>query len=214
MAIPTTQTTYFGFGSNLWLEQMHIRCPSSTYIGLARLNNYKWIINDRGYANVVELPSSQKTSTSPFNSSAEDYSTVVYGMVYTLTPTDEAQLDKNEGVPVAYTKELLECDFWSADPESPLNPIDTTQPPSSSPKMLVYIDRQRVTPSKPRDEYVYRMNQGIRDALMVGVPKRYVEQVMREHIPEDEREGRKSLEELARGQARMFKDESGVFGDG
>jgi hypothetical protein len=48
------QTLYFGYGSNLWLHQMQLRCPTSQYLGVARLPNYRWIINDRGYANVVE----------------------------------------------------------------------------------------------------------------------------------------------------------------
>ncbi|KAL9584321.1 MAG: hypothetical protein Q9203_004702, partial [Teloschistes exilis] len=42
------QTLYFAYGSNLWLHQMSLRCPSSVYVGVARLPNYRWIINARG----------------------------------------------------------------------------------------------------------------------------------------------------------------------
>ena len=48
-------TIYFGYGSNLWREQMKQRCPQSEYLGVARLNNYTWLINERGYANVKKI---------------------------------------------------------------------------------------------------------------------------------------------------------------
>jgi hypothetical protein len=37
------QTLYFGYGSNLWLHQMQLRCPTSQYLGVARLPNYRLI---------------------------------------------------------------------------------------------------------------------------------------------------------------------------
>ncbi|KAF2035142.1 hypothetical protein EK21DRAFT_96918 [Setomelanomma holmii] len=209
----TKQTIYFGYGSNLWLHQMVIRCPDSTYLGIARLNNYTWIINDRGYANVV---ASNSTSTS--TSTDNKYSTQVYGLVYSLSPSDEQRLDKNEGVPIAYTKELLSVDFWSAGPPSPPSSphqkIDTAKPPDETGDMLVYIDRVRITPDEPKKEYVYRMNQGIEDALDLGVPEGYVEAVMRRYIPAPGKDGGEEngeMAEFARGQAMQFKDESGVF---
>jgi len=93
---PTLPTLYFGYGSNLWLHQMSLRCPGSTYRGLARLPSHRWIINSRGYANVV------------FSNSTSD---VVWGMVYALQPSDEKRLDRNERVPYAYTKEILSVVF-------------------------------------------------------------------------------------------------------
>ena len=230
---------YFGYGSNLWLHQMSTRCPESTYLGIARLPGYQWLINERGYANVVQV-SSSSSSTSH-----------VYGLVYGLSSTDEARLDKNEGVPVAYTKECLACDFWSFDSASSLSSsqstttttttgnssntsfprkIDTSRPPDETAKpMLVYIDRLRTTPSVPRDEYVYR---SIEDALRCGVPDDYVREVMRVYIPSDDDDdddkdgqgegkvggsgngngnGREKLAEYAKQQAAAFKDESGVI---
>lgn len=175
---------YFGFGSNLWLSQMQLRCPTSTYRGLGRLKDYKWIINSRGYANVVSNEGSE-----------------VYGLVYQLRATDEANLDVNEGVPEAYTKELMTVDFWSASvtPHAPANP-HTSKPM----EMLVYIDRKRVEASSPKPEYVYRMNMGIRDALSEGMPSRYVDEVLREFIPPGQDE---AVAELAKKQAVTFEDE-------
>ncbi|CAN9349305.1 unnamed protein product [Alternaria alternata] len=201
MAPSASPTIYFGYGSNLWLHQMTTRCPTSTYLGVARLPNYQWIINDRGYANVVEVADSNSTSMSP-------YDDVVFGLVYSLEAEDEKRLDKNEGVPVAYTKEMLECEFWPSDTRA--------QNPEKKEGMLVYIDRNRVQPDKPREEYIYRMNQGITDAVKLGVPEEYVRDVMRKYIPaqedDDGKEGeREKMAEFARGQAAEFRDESGVF---
>lgn len=206
MAPSASPIIYFGYGSNLWLHQMTTRCPTSTYLGVARLPNYQWIINDRGYANVVEVTDSNSTSMSP-------YDDVVFGLVYSLEAEDEKRLDKNEGVPVAYTKEMLQCEFWPSDTE---HKVDTSKDPEKKEDMLVYIDRNRVQPDKPREEYIYRMNQGITDALKLGVPEDYVRDVMRKYIPaqedDDGKEGeRERMAEFARGQAAEFRDESGVF---
>ena len=189
-------TMYFAYGSNLWLHQMSTRCPTATYLGIARLNTYKWLINTRGYANVVEVPDSQNDTDTH----------LVYGLVYTLSQTDESRLDKNEGVPEAYTKEYLPCDFW---PSKDYGKVDTTEPPAYTRDMLVYIDRKRTTPDKPRVEYVYRMNQGIADAVRLGVPEAYVEGIMRKSIRELG-EKRQEIESFARKQAGAFKDESGI----
>lgn len=176
---------------------MVTRCPTSRYLGIARLPHHTWLINTRGYANVVSRPN---TSTS--------YTDHVYGLVYSLLPDDEKRLDKNEGVPVAYTKEVLACEFW---PGAGDGRVDTGLPPSEVRDMLVYVDRERTAPDVPREEYVYRMNQGIRDAVRMGVPEEYVREVMRKYIPEGDEEGERRIGEFAKTQAAQFKDESGVF---
>ncbi|KAI1618883.1 hypothetical protein EDD36DRAFT_44581 [Exophiala viscosa] len=86
-----TGTFYFAFGSNLSPYQMSIRLhndPSSSVpIAIARLDSYAWIICERGYANVVPLPGSN---------AATDANTV-WGVLYNMTPEDEARLDMYEG---------------------------------------------------------------------------------------------------------------------
>ena len=194
---------YFGYGSNLWRQQMEQRCPHSEYKGVARLNDYKWLIDERGYANVVEI-SRHKTETEEDLSvpSAKSYEDEVWGLVYTLQPSDEARLDRNEGVPVAYTKEWLVCDFWPVkDGDGPANL--TVKPEQVD--MLVYINREQVTPSAPKKEYIYRMNKGIDDAVDEGVPEKYVEKVMRKFIPESDVS--EDVMEVARKQAVEFEDE-------
>jgi gamma-glutamylcyclotransferase len=229
---------YFAYGSNLWLNQMSTRCPSAQYLGVARLDGYTWMINERGYANIVERGETPKAASSSASSSSkptkpstttspkspkepshdkEEGGDAVWGLVYSLTKDDERKLDRNEGVPVAYTKEDLHCVFWSAGAPSPPLPlsqhakIDTSTPSTDTREMLVYIDRKRTTPDEPRKEYVYRMNQGISDAVRLGVPEKYGSNIMRVFIPEEEGEKRKSTEEFAKRQAGEFRDESGVF---
>ncbi|OAG04063.1 uncharacterized protein CC84DRAFT_886100 [Paraphaeosphaeria sporulosa] len=199
-------TLYFAFGSNLWLSQMRTRCPSSAYLGVARLHGYTWIINERGYANVVESKARPIANTKPDH---------VYGLVFRLDANDEAKLDKNEGVPIAYTKECLSVDFWAA--RGPNDSVDTTRPPTEvGQDMLVYIDRRRVTPSTPKDEYVYRINRGVEDAVRLGVPNAYIEGTVRRFVPAEEEgnKGRKSVEEVAKKQAAGFVDKAlGVDGE-
>ena len=189
----STGTLYFGYGSNLWQHQMQLRCRTSNFLGIARLNGYRWIINERGYANVVEVASS-----------SDD---VVWGLVYRLQPTDEERLDIQEAVPRSYTKEYLDVDFWEKQ---------TSKEGGSGggemrkEKMLVYVDRKRTQPDEPKKEYVYRMNMGIKDALKEGVPEKYVQEVMRKFILDVEDEHSQlweSVAALARQQALSFKEE-------
>ncbi len=82
----------FAYGSNMWREQMRKRCPQSRLLGPAQLHGYRWIINIRGYANIVA-----------------DVQGRVMGLVYAISATDEAALDQFEGVAQGrYRKALLE----------------------------------------------------------------------------------------------------------
>lgn len=56
---------YFAYGSNLSPEQMKNRCPSSPPVGLAYLSGWTWLINQRGYANIVrhQTPATSAPST-------------------------------------------------------------------------------------------------------------------------------------------------------
>ena len=175
---------------------MRLRCPSSVYVGVGRLPGFRWIINARGYANIV---------------SSGDLKHVVYGLIYELTPADEAALDRNEGVPFAYTKETMAIEYWesSRDPiagasESERKQADVAKPGKLT-DMLVYIDRQRTHHDKAKKEYVHRMNMGIVDALAMGVPLIYVEECMRPFIPPSVSA---KAEALANEQAMSFKEEA------
>ncbi|KAJ8473572.1 hypothetical protein ONZ45_g10048 [Pleurotus djamor] len=149
---------YFGYGSNMWLDQMHRRCPDSPYAGIAILKDWRWFINDRGYANVIPSPGD-----------------VVYGLVFRLSQSDERSLDVYEGVPESYIKKMLSVEYM-AHPREPL-------PVSETIDALVYVDEIRQHDDKPVHEYIYRMNMAIGDAVKEGVPQEYVEKYLRPFIP-------------------------------
>lgn len=133
---PSTQTLYFAYGSNLWLKQIALRCPSSVKVGTGILNSYKWGITSRGYANVH--PSSND---------------VVYGSVYALTEADEVEMDRYEGVSGGcYIKKDLDVKLLSTEGEGTMI------------RCLVYIDPTLEGHFKPRKEYIRRINSGLKDA--------------------------------------------------
>lgn len=230
------------------------RCPESRYIGTAKLHDFRFQINERGFANIV--PSSRHS---------------VEGLVYRLNQTDEAKLDKNEGVPTAYQKYIVLIEVFTAAIElvaravpelakemeasepritalgaseesigSHIDPRNYSHQPvyennsrrlSASKrrrsrarghtrhdrndlagveeqidiqpgydnsrqlqdhsltlrgqftKVLVYLSSNYVQDSKPRDEYVDRMNAGIIDARRLGVSEIYIEDCLRRYIP-------------------------------
>ena len=131
------------------------RCPESKFIGLGILRGWKWFINNRGYANVVRSP--------------ED---LVYGLVYEISPSDEASLDRSEGVPWAYIKETMEIELQLA-----------VSGKKSLVQSLVYVDEKRVEEGKPWEEYIHRMNMGIDDAAARGLPRWYIDKYIRRYIP-------------------------------
>lgn len=153
MATPNSPTLYFAYGSNLSLTQMASRCPTSSYVALARLDGWKWIIGERGYANVIPSPSSP-TSNFPLRGkplpppdSQEQEQDYVIGMLYTLEPNDEENLDLAEGVPFAYVKQMHDVELLDGDGKET----------GESRKVLVYVDVKRVGEGVCREEYVGRM---------------------------------------------------------
>ncbi|PPQ91404.1 hypothetical protein CVT25_014292 [Psilocybe cyanescens] len=150
----SSKTVYFGYGSNLWLDQMNRRCPESKYIGVGSLANWRWIINERGYGNIVPSPGD-----------------IVYGLMYELSRRDEHDLDIYEGE--TYQKQIIPVNFTGTS-DSPAEGIV---------RSLIYVDVERKSDGSPRKEYIYRMNMGIADALKEGVPADYIDKYLRHFIP-------------------------------
>jgi gamma-glutamylcyclotransferase (GGCT)/AIG2-like uncharacterized protein YtfP len=185
---PTTY--YFAYGSNLHLKQMKKRCPTSKYVGRAQLLNYRWQINQRGYANVVKAEGR-----------------VVEGLVFEITPLDEARLDINEGVSKnAYAKQNMTVHLHRADSclyRRPTAWIVNKGGPVQArrfvkeavaktaehaqywqQKVLVYISLNYVKDSPPKEEYVDRINLGLVDAKALGMDEAYVGANIRPFVPE------------------------------
>ncbi|MFQ3670783.1 MAG: gamma-glutamylcyclotransferase family protein [Verrucomicrobiia bacterium] len=76
-----SDTRYFAYGSNMNEDQFKGRCPSSHMECRAVLDNYRWIINERGVATVVKHEGAS-----------------VHGVLYAITESDEKELDRWEGV--------------------------------------------------------------------------------------------------------------------
>ena len=131
------------------------QCPENKFVGLGILRGWKWFIDERGYANITQ--------------SSQD---LVYGLVYEISPSDEASLDRWEEVPQLYTKEMLGIDLHSvANGERSLV------------QSLVYVDGRRVEEGEPRKEYIHWMNMGINDAVARGLPRWYIDKYIRRFIP-------------------------------
>jgi gamma-glutamylcyclotransferase len=130
---------------------------------------------------------------------------LVYGLLYDLDPYDEANLDAMEGVPWAYEKHSVIASLVPSSPATTTASIvattlDSAMAASSStpvrstihtaeqiatmPKVtvLVYIDPEAGT-GICIDEYMFRMNRGLRDALDLGMPKTWVRDVVGDFVP-------------------------------
>jgi cation transport regulator ChaC len=82
---------YFAYGSNMAKGQMASRCPGSQLAGRAHLLAYSFLINERGVASVNPAQGC-----------------VTYGLLWRITPADEAALDRWEGVAKGlYLKEVV-----------------------------------------------------------------------------------------------------------
>ncbi|KAI1092383.1 hypothetical protein F5B19DRAFT_492432 [Rostrohypoxylon terebratum] len=195
---------YFAFGSNMRLQQMAERCPESSLYSIGKLRGYKWQINQRGVANIVE-------------STPKD---VIEGILFYVTEKNIATLDRNEGVKKKfYVREYLEVEveplLFAPPPGASENMVAAaqwlrecgsqmlsqlallSQPSSSStqfprlsntnfeesrngsPKIvveaLVYLSYRYVEDGHIRPEYVERMKLAMDDAQLLGVSETYLD---------------------------------------
>ena|ERR1700761_3011772 len=157
--MPTTTKPryYFGYGSNLWLNQMKERCPNSPYHTRAFLENWKFIIYPEGYATVTDRD-------------IEKGKDKVWGSIYILDPEDEKTLDEKEGVAEGkYDKMEMMCVFCPPSAQKGKNKWERKC-------CLVYVAKDQ-RPGTILDEYIVRMSNGIADA---DLPKEYVHEVLHE----------------------------------
>ncbi|RGP60554.1 aig2 family [Fusarium longipes] len=187
---PTTKY-YFAYGSNLHLLQMKKRCPGSKFIGSAKLVDYRWQINERGYANVIEAQGHW-----------------VEGLVYEINARDEARLDINEGVSKdAYRKQYMTVMLRRADAALYRRPVSwivnnggpdqarhiayqsigpsriIVYKPHLEHNILVYVSPRYIVDSEPKEEYINRINSGIADARALGMTPDYVSNCVRPFVP-------------------------------
>lgn len=76
-----SRVLYFAYGSNMSRAQMARRCPSARPLGVARLPGFEFRITTDGVANVVPM-----------------HGRHVFGVLWSCTAADMAELDVFEGV--------------------------------------------------------------------------------------------------------------------
>jgi len=84
---------YIAYGSNLNLEQMANRCPTAKVVGASKINNYRLLFRG-SHAGAVATIEPYKGGSVPV-------------LVWEITPADEVALDRYEGWPFLYRKEIL-----------------------------------------------------------------------------------------------------------
>ncbi|KAL9116028.1 MAG: hypothetical protein Q9227_000396 [Pyrenula ochraceoflavens] len=182
---------------------IHLPETASTPVAVARLDGWKWIICTRGYANVVKLSEEEArkhTPASPQNA--------VWGVLYNIDSEDEGELDKYEGSSAFYEKYPVPnpdkntqylrphlqgdrlynklylpvtVERWLESPQRFGLTFDGVKQPIN---VLVYVDEKRIEEGNIEHSYIGRMNRAIDQSVPLGIPIKWVEQVMRKWIPE------------------------------
>lgn len=83
---------YIAYGSNLSQEQMARRCPTAKIVGTTTLKDWRLLFN--GPASIERK---------------EGYEVPV--LIWEIMPTDEKSLDRYEGYPSYYRKEMLDIEI-------------------------------------------------------------------------------------------------------
>lgn len=162
------RTNYFAFASNLHLEQMAERCPTSLFVGKATLQGYRWQINERGFANIVQSPADH-----------------VEGLVFSVLPQDHLRLDRYEGVQRGYYErrllplQLAKCTAGPWKTSYLSRQLAQGHTPESDKEMVaieasVYLSLVYIDDGGIRAEYAERMKLGIEDAISLGMSRQYV----------------------------------------
>jgi hypothetical protein len=84
---------YLAYGSNINRQQMAVRCPTAVVKGTSVLQGYE--LQFRGSARAVATVCPKENSFVPV-------------LIWNLQPADELALDRYEGYPRSYDKELVE----------------------------------------------------------------------------------------------------------
>jgi cation transport regulator ChaC len=163
-------TLHFGYGSNLWFEQMNKRCPENIRKGKGVLQDWRWIIADRpgsGAANILE--------------SQGDF---VEGYVFELSEIDERTLDEKEGVnnPGRYIKKYLEIEMNDEVVPNVMTYVDENNTNNAIDKQLSNVNNKQIRCTVGCEcTYASRINKGIKDS---GLSDKYIQKYIRKFINE------------------------------
>ncbi|KAL3445938.1 hypothetical protein BJX65DRAFT_136240 [Aspergillus insuetus] len=182
-------------------------------VAIAALDHWRWLICQFGYANVVppsDLRVNRQISEGDAVPESISHSIPeggVYGVLYEMAAADEGVLDGYEGVDECapdtlegkrvprdvrpteqgdglYNKWYVGARIveWLDEGYRERNGLAGVGV-GGKVRVLVYIDESRVRVAIPKDEYIPRMNRAIREAVELGFPADWAEEVMRPSIP-------------------------------
>lgn len=165
---PNFSCLYFGFASNLSPRTLQQRCPGALYVGLAVLKQWKFIISDVGFGNIVA-------------GSSDD---IVYGNLYFLTKQHEDALDKSEEVPKWHRKLKLKLKMVVP------NEASEGWKDGQEVEATCYIDTNHGSEGVISKEYLVWMRKAIADGMEFSkIPADYFERYMSKFLPENDEVG-------------------------
>jgi gamma-glutamylcyclotransferase len=178
------------YDTNLWRRQMARRFPAAKLIGVARLRHWRWQINERGVANMVEsAPPPYSPATARWlgplmggDGSGREDNERVYGTVYELGPGDEERLDA--AMDKSHSKQSSWVELWSFEEQGGNHKVDILKRARRA-KVVFQVDRDHTTDAKGKcsPSIAYRMTQGAHDLADMGVPKGYLDECVRSFLP-------------------------------
>lgn len=92
-----SKTLYIAYGSNLNLPQMAFRCPTAKVAGISKIKDYELLFRGGGNCSVATVEP-LKASSVPV-------------LLWTLKGKDVQALDRYEGYPYLYRKEILDVEL-------------------------------------------------------------------------------------------------------
>lgn len=124
---------YLAYGSNLNIKQMAQRCPTARVVGASEMKDYRLLFRGAHAASVATVEPSKGES--------------VPVLVWEVKPSDEASLDRYEGWPFLYRKEMVQVKLKG-----------------KSIKAFVYIMNEGRPLGQPSSYYYTTIMEGYKDA--------------------------------------------------
>lgn len=126
------QKIYAAYGSNLNIEQMAVRCPDANLFGKAMLHGYEMVFRG-GARHAVATIEPREGASVPI-------------MLWSISSRDEQALDRYEGFPSFYGKEMMSFDMDG-------RPVEA----------MVYVMTPGHIPGMPSHGYYETIRQGYED---------------------------------------------------